>query len=121
MPKNKTKPYDVAEYLETEEEMAAYLQAALEDGDPALVIHALGNIARALAACLKLLVKRAFAARAFTKHFRPEAIRSCHGSQGGSIACILQPTPSQRTPNDAVAVQEAPDALSPVVFFARSS
>ena len=27
--------------------MAAYLQAALEDGDPALVIHALGNIARA--------------------------------------------------------------------------
>src|SRR5271169_6151967 len=46
MAKCKTKPYDAAEYLETEHDMAAYLQAALEEGDPALVIHALGNIAR---------------------------------------------------------------------------
>ena len=45
--KTKTKPYDAAEYLETEEDMAAYLEAALEEGDPALVVHALGNIARA--------------------------------------------------------------------------
>jgi probable addiction module antidote protein len=47
MAKSKTKPYDVTEYLETEDDMAAYLQAALDEGDPALVIHALGNIARA--------------------------------------------------------------------------
>jgi probable addiction module antidote protein len=47
MVKSKTKPYDAAEYLETEADMAAYLQAAFEEGDPALVIHALGNIARA--------------------------------------------------------------------------
>ncbi len=47
MAKSKTKKYDVAEYLESEDDMAAYLQAAFEDGDPALVIHALGNIARA--------------------------------------------------------------------------
>jgi probable addiction module antidote protein len=47
MAKCKTRPYDAAEYLETEEDMAAYLQAALEEGNPALVIHALGNIARA--------------------------------------------------------------------------
>jgi len=47
MAKHKTRSYDAAEYLETEEDMAAYLQAAFEDGDPALVIHALGNIARA--------------------------------------------------------------------------
>jgi probable addiction module antidote protein len=47
MAKSKTKKYDAAEYLETEDDMAAYLQAAFEDGDPALVIHALGNIARA--------------------------------------------------------------------------
>lgn len=45
--KHKTKPYDAAEYLETEADMAAYLQAALEDGDPAVVVHSLGNIARA--------------------------------------------------------------------------
>jgi probable addiction module antidote protein len=45
--KTKTKPYDAAEYLETEEGTAAYLQAALDEGDAALVVHALGNIARA--------------------------------------------------------------------------
>jgi probable addiction module antidote protein len=47
MAKTKTKPYDSAEYLETTEDMAAYLEAALEDGDPRVIVHALGNIARA--------------------------------------------------------------------------
>jgi probable addiction module antidote protein len=47
MAKTKTRPYDAAEYLETAEDMAAYLEAALEDGDPAVVMHALGAIARA--------------------------------------------------------------------------
>lgn len=47
MSKKKTRPYDAAEYLETDADMAAYLQAALEEGEPSLVIHALGNIARA--------------------------------------------------------------------------
>ena len=42
-----TRPWDVAEHLETEEDMAAYLEAALEEGDPALVAAALGDIARA--------------------------------------------------------------------------
>ena len=45
--KTKTKPWDVTEHLETEEDMAAYLEAALEEGDPALVAAALGDIARA--------------------------------------------------------------------------
>ena len=47
MKKIKTKPWDAAEHLETEEDMAAYLEAALEDGDPALVAAAIGDIARA--------------------------------------------------------------------------
>jgi probable addiction module antidote protein len=47
MAKTKTKHYDAAEYLKTEEDIASYLQAALDDGEPALIIHALGNIARA--------------------------------------------------------------------------
>lgn len=42
-----TRPWDVAEHLETEEDMAAYLSTALEDGDLAVVMAALGNIARA--------------------------------------------------------------------------
>lgn len=47
MAKTKTRPWDVVEHLETEEDMAAYLEAALEDGDPQLVAAALGDIARA--------------------------------------------------------------------------
>jgi probable addiction module antidote protein len=47
MVKTKTLPYDAAEYLENPEDMAAYLEAALEDGEPAIVVKALGTIARA--------------------------------------------------------------------------
>lgn len=47
MARTKTEPYDAAEYLETKEDMAAYLEAALEDGDPRVIVQALGVIARA--------------------------------------------------------------------------
>ena len=47
MAKTQILPWDVAEHLETEEDMAAYLEAALEEGDPKLVAVALGDIARA--------------------------------------------------------------------------
>jgi probable addiction module antidote protein len=47
MAKTKTRLWDAAEHLETEEGMSAYLEAALEEGDPALVAAALGDIARA--------------------------------------------------------------------------
>jgi probable addiction module antidote protein len=47
MAKTKTIPWDPAEHLETEADMASYLEAALEEGDPALVAAALGDIARA--------------------------------------------------------------------------
>lgn len=49
MAKTKTTKYDVAEYLNTPEEMAAYLEASFEEanGDAAFVAKALGNIARA--------------------------------------------------------------------------
>ena len=45
----KTAPYDVAEFLETPEEMAAYLEASIQeaDGDTAFIAKALGDIARA--------------------------------------------------------------------------
>jgi len=47
MAKTQTRSWDVAKHLETEEDMAAYLEAALEEGDAALVAAALGDIARA--------------------------------------------------------------------------
>lgn len=40
------KDWDTAEILETKEDVAAYLEAVFEDGDPALITHALGVIAR---------------------------------------------------------------------------
>ena len=49
MTKTVTSPYDVAEHLCTPEEMAAYLEASIEeaDGDAAFIAKALGDIARA--------------------------------------------------------------------------
>ena len=47
MAKTITTPWDPAEHLKTEEDMAAYLEAALEEADPTLIAAALGDIARA--------------------------------------------------------------------------
>lgn len=49
MTKTRTTRYDVAEHLRTPEEMAAYLEACLEEanGDAAFIAKALGDIARA--------------------------------------------------------------------------
>jgi probable addiction module antidote protein len=49
MTKTKTTKYDVSEHLRTPEEMAAYLEACIEDanGDAAIIAKALGDIARA--------------------------------------------------------------------------
>ena len=46
MMKRATK-WDASEYLATEADMAAYLNAALEDGDTSVIAAALGDIARA--------------------------------------------------------------------------
>jgi probable addiction module antidote protein len=42
-------PYDSAEYLKTEEDIADYIEACMEEGgdDPAFIAHALGVVAKA--------------------------------------------------------------------------
>jgi probable addiction module antidote protein len=49
MEKIKTRPWDSAEHLKTEDDMAEYFEACLLEGgdDPAYIAHALGVIARA--------------------------------------------------------------------------
>ena len=47
MTTTRTRPYDAARYLKTDAHMAAYLGAALEDGDLGGIATALGNIAKA--------------------------------------------------------------------------
>jgi probable addiction module antidote protein len=46
-PKIKTTPWDSAAYLKTDRDIAYYLEAVFDDGDPALISHALGVVARA--------------------------------------------------------------------------
>ena len=43
----KMRPFDMANYLTSEEDVAEYLRQVLEDGDPAELGAALGDIARA--------------------------------------------------------------------------
>ena len=43
----KVSAWDASEYLETEEDVAAYLNAVMEEGDPTLLQAALGDIAKA--------------------------------------------------------------------------
>jgi len=47
MTKTTTTIWDPATHLTTIEEVAAYLEAALQDGDPQVIAAALGDIARA--------------------------------------------------------------------------
>jgi probable addiction module antidote protein len=47
MGKTKTIPWDSAKHLKTDKDIANYLEAVFEDGDPALINHALGVVARA--------------------------------------------------------------------------
>ena len=39
--------FDMADYLDSEEVITAYINAALEDGEPAVISAALGDVARA--------------------------------------------------------------------------
>lgn len=39
-------PFDPAEFIDAEDDVVAYLNAVIEDGDPSLLVNALGVIAR---------------------------------------------------------------------------
>lgn len=43
-----TTRFDVLDHLKTPDDRMLYLEAAFEDGDPALIAHALGDVARAV-------------------------------------------------------------------------
>ncbi len=45
--KIKTAKWDVTDHLKTDRDIVEYLEAVLEDGDPALISTALGDVARA--------------------------------------------------------------------------
>jgi probable addiction module antidote protein len=47
MPRTRTTRWDAAAQLHSDADIAAYLDAALEDGDPTVITAALGDVARA--------------------------------------------------------------------------
>ena len=47
MKKESFSAFDAADYLKTEEDIAAYLQAATDDGDPQVLFAAMGDVVRA--------------------------------------------------------------------------
>ena len=69
----KTTPWDPAEYLDIPESIAAYLEAAFDDGDPSLIAAALGDIARAMG-MTQLASQPESRAKPSTKRSRPQAI-----------------------------------------------
>ena len=46
-PKTKTHPWDITRYLDSDEAIATYLDAVLDEDDPAFLAAALGDVARA--------------------------------------------------------------------------
>jgi len=42
-----TSKWDIADHLDTDERAALFIEAAFEDGDPAVITAALGDVARA--------------------------------------------------------------------------
>ncbi len=73
--KLKTTKWDVVDYLKTDEDMANYLEAAIEDSDPALISAALGDIAIAKGMS-QVARKGDSAAKAFTRRSRRTATLS---------------------------------------------
>ena len=72
MAKTKTKKWDVVDHLKTKEDMAAYLEAVLEDGDPALIAAALGDIARAAGGIAKVARETGLGRESLYKALSPE-------------------------------------------------
>lgn len=64
--------FDMTEYLEDDQAIAEYLTAVIEDGDPALLAAALGDIARARGMA-EISLKSGLTREALYKALRPGA------------------------------------------------
>jgi probable addiction module antidote protein len=101
MAKTKTKIWDPAEHLQSGEDMAAYLEAALEDGDPELIAAALGDIARAKG--MSRIAQEAGLGReslykALSPSGNPEfgTVMKVIGALGLQLHATSRPTPARR-------------------------
>ena len=70
-----TRPFDAANYLETEEDILYYLEAAMEGNDPKHIASALGDVARSKGMTEIANKSGLGRAGALTMRFRKMAIR----------------------------------------------
>lgn len=69
-----TRPFDPANYLETEDDILYYLEAAMEGNDPKHIASALGDVARSKGMS-EIARKAGLGDRRYTMHCRRRAIR----------------------------------------------
>lgn len=73
----KTTKWDAVDNLKSEEAIEAYLEAAFEDGDPSLIVAAMGDVARARGGMSKLSkatgLRRELLYQSFSKTGNPQA------------------------------------------------
>ena len=70
----KTTIFDPAEYLETEDDIIAYLDASMEGGDPKHIARAIGDVARSKG-MTELARKTGVGGRRCMQHFPITAIQ----------------------------------------------
>ena len=72
----KTRPWDVVNYLQSDEAQAAYLKVGLEDGDPKRIVEAVADVARARGIQAELLVELQSQMAGGEAAARPEPVAS---------------------------------------------
>ncbi len=106
MPEEKFARYDSADYLKTEEDIAAYLEAVMEDGgdDPAYVARALGVVARArnmTALAREVRHEPGGAEQGAIRGREPYAVHGDEGRQGARVESL---DPARRVSRHSPAV-----------------
>ena len=91
--------FDAAEFLQSEQDIAEYLTAVLEDDDPSLLAAALGDIARArgmsqIASQTGITREALYKALRPGSHPRFETIRLVCAALG--VRLVAQPMPTER-------------------------
>ena len=113
--KPKTRPFDPANYLETDDDMAAYLEAAVEDGDAKHLAASLNDVARAMGLNLisrKIGLSRAALAKIHSPWGEPEiaALREIVQAMESKLrpAKSNVATKNQSNPAPLIAMPSAP-------------
>lgn len=96
MAKTETLPWDAADHLDSPDAVAAYLNAAFEDGDPALITAALGDVARSRgmsAVAREAGVGRASLYKALSEDGKPEFLTVMKVVQSLGLRLSVTPRP----------------------------